>query len=340
MRLRVKRRAIVPVSLALWFVAGCGTGSKSVEAGGDSAKPAPTAAAPSPAPQAEDALPAEKTGGFDGRRAFAHVARLVQMGPRQSGTPGIAQAQQYILSELKNYGCTVEADDFHADTPAGSLAMKNIVVKIPGERPDIVLLAGHYDTKRLENFVGADDGGSSTSVMLELSRVLCGKRGRDTVWIAFFDGEEAVNLQWKDPDNCYGSRQMAARMAASGDLKRIKAMLLADIVGYKNLRLPKGGDSSTKWVTDLVWGVAARLGYGNIFVDDQYDIGGDDHFSFMRRGVPAADVIDLAIPYWHTPEDTLDKISGRSLGIVGHVFLECLPELARRPRPAAPTLRK
>src|SRR6266852_1008220 len=175
MRLGVMRWAILPVSLTLWLVAGCGTGSKSVEARGHSAMPGLTAAAPSPAPQADDALPPEKTGGFDGRRAFAHVARLVQMGPRQSGTSGIVQAQEYILSELKNYGCTVEADDFHSDTPVGSLGMKNIVVKIPGERPEIVLLAGHYDTKRLENFAGADDGGSSTAVMLELARVLCGK---------------------------------------------------------------------------------------------------------------------------------------------------------------------
>ena len=264
------------------------------------------------------------------------------MGPRQAGTPGIIPAQEYILSELKSYGCTAEPDDFHADTPAGSLAMKNIVVKIPGEHPEIVLLAGHYDTKRLENFVGADDGGSSAAVMLELARLLCGKPRHDTVWIAFFDGEEAVNREWKDPDNCYGSRQMAARMAASGDLKKIKAMILADMVGERNLRLPKGGESSTKWLTDLVWGVAARLGYKDIFVDEEYDVGGDDHFSFMHRGVPATDVIDLAVPYWHTPEDTLDKVSARSLGIVGHVFLESLPELARRPLSGAnkPTLRK
>ena len=106
----------------------------------------------------EDAAPPDKTGGFDGQRAFAHVAKLVVMGPRQSGTPGIVPAQDYILSELKSYGCAVETDDFHADTPAGSLAMKNIVAKISGEQSQIILLATHYDTKRLANFVGADDG--------------------------------------------------------------------------------------------------------------------------------------------------------------------------------------
>src|SRR2546426_7220147 len=183
----------------------------------------------------EDAPPPDKTGGFDGQRAFAHVAKLVVMGQRQSGTPGIVPAQDYILSELKSYGCAVETDDFHADTPAGSLAMKNIVAKISGEQPEIILLATHYDTKRLANFVGADDGGSSTGVMLELARVLCGKRGRNSIWIAFFDGEEAVG-EWSDVDSVYGSRQMAAKLAASSDLKRIKAMLLADLVGSYGLR--------------------------------------------------------------------------------------------------------
>lgn len=329
------RRVGVPLAVTICLAAGCGAGSGSGGAREDGAKPAAPA---SPALQAGDALPPEKTGGFDGRRAFAHVARLVQIGARQSGTPGIVLAQAYILAELKSYGCTVETDDFHADTPAGSLAMKNILVKILGERQDVVLFAGHYDTKRIENFVGADDGGSSTAVMLELARVLCGKRGRDTVWIAFFDGEEAVNIVWKDPDNRYGSRQMAARMAASGDLKRVKALLLADIVGYKELRFRRESES-TKWLTDLVWRVAGRLGYGNIFAGEEAPTE-DDHISFLRRGVAAADVIDFEIPYWHTPQDTLDKVSGRSLAVVGHVFLECLPELARRPHLAAPTLRK
>jgi glutaminyl-peptide cyclotransferase len=326
------RFSILSLGAAVLLGAGCNASSGGGTQTSDSKPRAGTVAANPTlqAAQAEAALPPEKTGGFDGRKAFAHVARLTQMGARQSGTPGIVPAQQYILSELKSYGCTVETDDFHADTPAGSLAMKNFVVKIPGEQPDVVLFAGHYDTKRLENFVGADDGGSSTAVMLELARVLCGKRGRDSVWIAFFDGEEAIRPVWKDPDNCYGSRQMAARLAVSGELKRVKALLLADIVGYKGLRIRRES-ASTEWLTDLVWSVADRLGYSNIFVEEETSVG-DDHVSFLRRGVAAADVIDLEIPYWHTPQDTLDKISARSLAVVGHVFLESLPELARRPR--------
>jgi len=274
--------------------------------------------------------PPASTEGFDGKRAFAHVAKQVSFGPRPSGSPAIIQVQDYIQSELRSYGCKVETDSFTSDTPAGRLPMKNILVKIPGEKPGIILLGTHYDTKRLDNFVGADDGGSSTGVMLELARLLCSQQGRYNVWIAFFDGEEAVNLEWKDPDNRYGSRQMAARLAMSGDLSKIKAFLLADLVGGRTPHF-KRDDTSTEWLNTFVWGVAAKLGYSSVFVEQRSDIGGDDHFSFTQRKVPAVDVIDLDtvndVPYWHTPQDTLDKISAKTLAIVGHVFLECVKQL-------------
>ena len=137
--------------------------------------------------------------------------------------------------------------------------MKNILVKIPGDRPGIILLATHYDTKKIDDFVGADDGGSSTAVMLELARLLCAQHGRYQVWIAFFDGEEAVNLQWKDPDNRYGSRQMAAKLAISGDLAKIRAFLLADIVGSRELRIKRDANSD-KVLTDLMWTIGEEPG--------------------------------------------------------------------------------
>jgi len=286
-------------------------------------------AASAPPQAADEAPPPEKTGGFDGKRAFAHVAKQVSFGPHPSGSPAIAQVQDYLLSELKGYGCNVETDAFGADTPVGRLPMKNILVKIPGEKPGVILLGTHYDTKRLDNFVGADDGGSSTAVMLELARLLCKQHGKYSVWIAFFDVEEAVRLQWEDPDNRYGSRQMAARFANSGDIKKIRAFLLADLVGGRNSRFRRD-DSSTEGLTDLVWEVAARLGYADLFLNELTGIGGDDHHSFTQRGVPAVDVIDLIpseVPYWHTPQDTLDKLSPKTLAIVGHVFLESVKQL-------------
>jgi hypothetical protein len=280
---------------------------------------------------ADDALPPEKTGGFDGARAFALVAKQVNFGPRASGSQAILKLQDFLQSELKSYGCTVDVDSFSADTPAGRLPMKNLLVKIPGEKPGIILLGTHYDTKRLENFVGADDGGSSTAVMLELARLLCGQHGKYAVWIAFFDGEEAVNREWKDPDNRYGSRQMAAKLSTSGDLPKIRAFLLADLVGGRNLHVKKES-YSTKSLTELVWAVADRLGYQSVFLDQESTIE-DDHLSFLSRKVPSMDVIDLDngpdgdVNYWHTPQDTLDKISAKNLAIVGHVFLESVKQL-------------
>src|SRR5580692_2995008 len=315
-------------------VAGCKTKADNPQ---PSAKDAPfmsaVTTAPPPAPQnpADAAPPPDKTGGFDGQRAFAHVAKQVSFGPRPSGSPALAQTQDYILAELKSYGCSTEVDAFNSDTPAGRIPMKNILVKIPGDKPGVILLGTHYDTKRLENFVGADDAGSSTGVMLELARNLCSQHGHNAVWIAFFDGEEAVRPEWQDPDNCYGSRQMAARFANSGDLTKIKAFLLADIVGTRTPHF-KRETYSTKALVDLVWATAKKLGYGTIFVDESSAVE-DDHQSFLKRHVPSVDVIDLDngpggdVYYWHTPQDSLDKISPKTLAIVGHVFLESVKQL-------------
>jgi glutaminyl-peptide cyclotransferase len=320
---------------AVFFaLAGCKAKADSAQ---PTAKDAPfmsavTTAPPPTAQNPADAAPdPEKTGGFDGKRAYAQVAKQVSFGPRPAGSPALAQTQEYLLAELKSYGCTTEVDAFSSETPAGRIAMKNILVKIPGEKPGVILLGTHYDTKRLENFVGADDAGSSTAVMLELARNLCSQRAHNAVWIAFFDGEEAVRPEWQDPDNCYGSREMAARFANSGDLTKIKAFLLADIVGTRTPHF-KRETYSTKALVDLVWSVAKKLGYGNIFVDDSSAVE-DDHQSFLKRHVPSVDVIDLDngptgdVYYWHTPQDSLDKISPKTLAIVGHVFLESVKQL-------------
>src|SRR5260370_15585789 len=179
-------------------LAGCKASGKEAPAAA-SQPPFMSAVASTPPQSADDAPAPERTGGFDGKRAFAQVAKQVSFGPRPSGSPAIAQLQEYLLSELKSYGCAVETDSFGSDTPAGRIAMKNILVKIPGEKPGIILLGTHYDTKRLANFVGADDSGSFTGVMFELAGLLCPQHGKYAVWIAFFDGEEAVNPEWQDP---------------------------------------------------------------------------------------------------------------------------------------------
>jgi glutaminyl-peptide cyclotransferase len=282
---------------------------------------------------AEPAPPASETGGFDGNKAFDHVAQVVAIGPRPPASDGIRRAQQYIKAQLQSFNCQVDEDDFHAQTPVGDVAMKNIIAKAPGEGSGIILLMTHYDTLgSVKDFVGAEDSGSSTGLMLEMARLLCPKKQPNAVWIAFLDGEEAF-VNWnQDEDHTYGSRELAALLAVSGDLKRVKAVILADMVGQKNLEIHRESDS-TKWLTDLVWKKAATLGYGDIFTSRESQVA-DDHQPFLSRGVPAVDIIDLDgytnAGYWHTTQDTLDKVSPKSLAIVGHVILESVNELHKK----------
>ena len=275
---------------------------------------------------------------FDGARAHEHVRRLVEIGPRPPASEGIHRAQAYIIGQLKSFGCPVEEHDFYASTALGDLAMENIVVKLHGSGSGIILYATHYDTLRMPNFVGADDGGSGTGTMLELARLFCARKNTLNVWIVFFDGEEAqgnwtdaASVKWSDSNATFGSREMAAQMALSGDLKRTKAMILADMIGPANVKI-KRDTNSTLWLTDLIWSTAAQLGYKNNFVDENYPISGDDHLSFIRRGVAACDLIDFSVQdtYWHTPQDTLDKVDARSLTIVGQVLAATLPRFEKK----------
>jgi glutaminyl-peptide cyclotransferase len=317
------RPVAVLAALCLASLASCGHSSAPDSSMPAAAAPQAATFPPAPAP--------ETTGGFDGARAYKHVEQLVAIGPHAAGSDGIKRAQAYIVGQLKSLGCPVDEEDFQAhDTPIGDVAMKNIVVKVPGASPDILLFGSHYDTKRMANFVGADDGGSSTGVLLELARLVCARKNADTVWLAFFDGEEDFNTNWAT-DNTYGSRELAARMANSGDLKRVKAMILVDMVGPTH-PIFRRETNSTPWLIDLLWSTAARLGYDRIFVSGVNAIS-DDHIPFLERKVPSADIIDFeqeVMEYWHTPKDTLDKVDPRTLAITGHVLIESLPELEKR----------
>ena len=306
----------------------------------NASRPTVNAAAPTQAANPPATLPPSATGGFDGAQAFEHVRKLVEIGPRPPGSDGMHRAQAYIISQLKSFGCLVDEHDFQGSTPLGDIAMQNIIAKIPGTGSGIVLYATHYDTIRLPNFVGADDGGSGTGTMLELARIFCARKTKSALntWIVFFDGEEAQenwpdknSVAWTSTNSTFGSREMAASMALSGDLKHVKAMILADMIGSHDLKI-KRDTGSTPWLNDLIWAAALRLGYGNVFVNQSTTVGGDDHFSFIRRGVPGCDIIDfdIASTYWHTPQDTLDKVDPRSLAIVGHVFIETLPTLEKK----------
>lgn len=268
---------------------------------------------------------------FEAARAFDHVKRLVALGPHPSGSDSIKKAQEYIETELKSYGLKVTQDSFNAETPRGTVAMKNIIAELRGEKPDVVLITGHYDTKLQSGFVGANDGGSSAAAVLETARVLSKTTPKYTIWFVLFDGEEAV-VDWNEmdgKDNTYGSRHLASKLSADGTLSQIKALVLFDMIGDKELDIKREGES-TPWLVDAIWRSAHALGYQKYFLNSEQDIS-DDHLPFKDAGIPVVDLIDFNYgpqhSYWHTNLDTLDKISGESIKMVGDAVIRALPEI-------------
>jgi Zn-dependent M28 family amino/carboxypeptidase len=276
---------------------------------------------------------------FDSNRAWEHLRQLVAIGPRPSGSAGIERARTYIRTQLKAVGVAVTDQAWDANTPNGTVRMVNLIATIPGDRKDIrnrILFTGHYDTKlfREFRFVGANDGGSSTAFLIELARALKARRNPLTIDIVFLDGEEAVCRNWTDcgtpgaPDNTYGSRHYVATARADGTLATLKANVLVDMVAERDLRILKD-TNSTPWLIDIIWSAAADLGHQRTFAAAETAIE-DDHVPFIKAGVPSVDLIDLEFPEWHTAGDTLDKVSARSLQIVGDVVLAALPGIEAR----------
>ena len=336
--LRSRQTAFCVAMLALLFSLVSCKGSSADQNAATTAPATPAAAVSQQTPAPACKTPPPQT--FSGDCAFDQVAKQVAFGPRPPASDAIHRTQDYIIGQLKGFGCAVDTHDFHASTPVGSVAMKNIIAKIPGASPNIILLATHYDTdtvgpppqlRKMTNFVGADDAGSSTALMLEMARVLCGKPQPATIWIAFFDGEEAF-VNWSDSDSVYGSREMAATLALSGELSRVKAFVLADLVGGKNFHAKRDSETS-QWLQDIIWDTAARLGHQDLFLSLHGDGMEDDHLPWKARKIPTVDIIDLDITgdvsYWHTEQDTLDKISPKSLQAVGDVIFASLPDVAR-----------
>jgi len=267
---------------------------------------------------------------FDSARAYEHLRRQVGFGPRPAGSAALTQCRQYILSELKAAGIEAREDVFDAMTPLGHVRMVNVIATIPGRRADRIALATHYDTKlfREFRFVGASDAASSTAAVLELGRVLKARQNEYTVELLFFDGEEAVVDWYRNNDNTYGSRRYVETAQKAGALAGLKALVLLDMIGDRNLTVRRDSNS-TRWLTDTVWAAAATLGYGGNFRSEETTID-DDHMPFLRAGIPSVDIIDLDYPAWHTAQDDLDHVSARSLQIVGDVVLDALPQIEKR----------
>jgi len=266
---------------------------------------------------------------FDAERAWEHLRAQVVIGPRVSGTPENARTREYIVSTLSAMGIKSIAQPFDGRTPMGAVKMVNIIATLPGERPDRIILGSHFDTKLFKDFrfVGASDGGSSTAALLELARVLKDQPRPFTIELLFLDGEEAV-AEWTATDSTYGSRHYVQHAKATGTLAAIKAFILLDMVGDKDLNIRRE-QNSTRWLTDIIWTAAHRLGHQRHFLSDITPIE-DDHLPFLAAGVPSVDIIDLDYPSWHTVTDTLDNVSAQSLKVVGDVVLAALPEIEQR----------
>ncbi|MGI9101910.1 MAG: M28 family peptidase [Terriglobales bacterium] len=307
----MNRLACVAVLLSIAMTA-CTRNDANVSAAPPASQPA--------APAQAAALPH-----LDGQRAMQYTQEVVAFGPRPIGSPAHAKLQAYLREQLK--GDHLVEDVFTAKTPAGAFSMVNFIAKFPGTKDGIIVVSGHYDTLYgRKDFVGANDGGSSTGLLLELARDLRGKNlDGYSVWLVWFDGEEAVK-NWSATDSIYGSRHVAAKWAKDGTVAKIKAFLLVDMIGDADLNIERDGNS-TPWLEDLIYKAASDLGYQSSFFGRNTELE-DDHLPFSREGVPVADLIDYNFGpnngYWHNAQDTMDKLSPKSFEIVGSVVLRTI----------------
>jgi hypothetical protein len=265
---------------------------------------------------------------FEGARAFEHVKALVAIGPRPAGSAGAGKTRDYIRKQLTALGFTVVDQPFDARTPLGTVRMVNVRATLGPAGSSRLIIAGHYDTKLFKDitFVGANDGGSSTAFLIELARVLKARQNALPIELVFFDGEEAV-VDWQGDDHTYGSRHYVQAARASHALDQIRAMILVDMVGDRDLLILRESNS-TPWLTAAIWSAAKTLKRRE-FVDEEMAVE-DDHVEFLAAGIPAVDIIDLDYAAWHKPGDTIDKCSPRSLQVVGDVLLAALPAIEKR----------
>jgi glutaminyl-peptide cyclotransferase len=267
---------------------------------------------------------------FDGGRAYEDVRQLVAIGPRPSGSGGIQQARDYIRKQLTAAGLKVEEQPFDAATPLGPIHMVNLRATLPGQAQNRgrIVIGGHYDTKLFREFpfVGASDGGSSTAFLLELARALKGRSNPLPIELLFLDGEESV-IEWRGTDHTYGSRHYVQEARRDGTIKDIRAFILVDMIGDRDLGIRRE-QNSTRWLTDAVWDAARKLERRE-FLAETTPIE-DDHLEFLAAGIPSVDIIDLEYSAWHQPEDRLDRVAAGSLQAVGDVLIAALPAIEAR----------
>jgi glutaminyl-peptide cyclotransferase len=275
---------------------------------------------------------------FDPQQAFAHVEAQVAFGPRPSGSDALLRAGDYIGRKLNQYGLRVEHQVFIAHTPQGPVKFRNVIGRTPSAPPErlpIIIIGSHYDTKWMPEIemVGANDAGSSTGVSLEMARVAA---GHPNLWFVFFDGEECMH-EYHEGDGLWGSRHFVRQLQreSPGLIRQIRGLILLDMVGDRDLTITIPANT-TPWLVETVFDAARALGVREYFSFRNMEII-DDHVPFLAAGIPAVNIIDFEYgsapglnDYWHTEHDTLDKISARSLEIVGRTALKTIALLRQK----------
>ena len=276
---------------------------------------------------------------FSGGVALGEISRFVAIGPRMAGTMGAAKATGYLEQRLTSLGCSPVVESFIDLTPKGSNSFANVMVVMPGRMPGHIILGAHYDTKAgIEGFEGANDSGSGIGLLLALVPLFqaCSDR-RPTITLVFFDGEECLE-QYGPSDGLHGSRRFVSNLVSSGKRKDVTAVIIVDMIGDRNLKvtIPRNGDTA---LMARLFRCAAAEGVRSEFALYPGVIL-DDHQPFVEAGIPAIDLIDFdygSAPgvndFWHTREDTIDKIAPESLEIVGRVLLRfCMPDSIALPK--------
>ena len=276
----------------------------------------------------------EKYSPFDARRAWNDLEHIVGLGPRPSGSEAAEALRDYLRAELAKAGVELREQHFEAQTSLGVVPMVNLTAVIPGTREDVILIGNHYDTKYLPGieFVGANDGGATTAWMLEMARALAPKREGHTLWLVWFDGEEAFQT-WSETDGLYGSKAYVAHLRETGDFALLRVMINVDMIGDCYLSILRDREAPD-WLSDVVWETAAKLRYGDHFSGFSHTMQ-DDHLPFRDAGVPALELIDFIYggsplnhrQNWHTMRDTIDRVCPESLQAVADVIYHSLPAL-------------
>ncbi len=282
--------------------------------------------------------PAQKAAAhISGQAVYDLTQQYVNLAPhRYVGSADHTSAEAFIKSQFAPEAAkgNFETDSFAPSTPIGQVAMRNYIVRYPGKKDGVIVLATHYETNyplKDINFVGANDGACTTALLIEIGHYLRAHPPEGfSVWLVFDDGEEAIK-EWSDSDSLYGTRHLAAKWSKEGILPKIKAFLLADMIGDKDLNIDRDSNS-TPWLLTMLGTAAKNTGHGSYVFRNETTVN-DDHLPFKQRNVPVLDLIDIdygphtsQMPdgYHHTAQDTMDKISAKSLQVSADLFLEMI----------------